>query len=82
MSVGRMERRGYVFPAGQFDEHGLGRSDLEPLVEPFDNNYELWDWLMTPDIALDGAERLALVNVRILSLVEAAATGYLQGDFS
>lgn len=73
--------RGYVFPAGQFDEHGRRRSDIEPLIELFDNIYELWEWLITPDDALDGKEPLALLKLGKLECVEAAARGYLQGDF-
>lgn len=72
---------GYVFPAGQFDKHGLRRKELDLLMELFDNIYELWDWLITPDNALDGEAPLALLERGELDCVEAAAKGYLQGDF-
>lgn len=73
--------RGYVFPAGQFDEHGLRRKELDRLMELFDNIYELWDWLITSDDALDGESPLALLERGELDCVVAAARGYLQGDF-
>ena len=73
--------RGYVFPAGQFDKHGLRRKELDLLLELFDNIYELWDWLITSDDALDGESPLALLERGELDCVEAAARGYLQGDF-
>ena len=74
-------QRGYVFPSGQFDQQGQRRRDLEPFVKLFDDIHELWDWLITPDDALDGEVPLALLDKGELDKVEAAAKGYLQGDF-
>ena len=38
-------------------------------------------WLTVPNDALDGAEPLALLREGEVARIEAATTGYLQGDF-
>ena len=55
-------KRGYVFPAGQFDERGHPLKGLDLITPQFDDGYEAWCWLTAPHDALDGAEPLALCH--------------------
>ena len=72
----------YVFPAGQFDEYGHPIKKLDRISQLFDDAYEMWYWLTVPNDALDGAKPLAFLRAGEVACVEAAAKGYLQGDFA
>ena len=75
-------KRGYFFPAGQFDERGQPLKGLDRITPQFEDGYAAWRWLTAPLAALDGAEPLALLCKGQAALVEAAAKGDLQGDFA
>ena len=75
-------KRGYVFPAGQFDERGQPLKGLDRITAQFEDGYVAWRWLTTPLAALNGAEPLALLCEGEAPLIEAAAKGDLQGDFA
>ncbi len=66
----------------QYTEAGSRPPGFDRISEMFGSEDEAWYWLTTPNEALDGVEPLALLHRRELTLVEAAANGYLQGDFS
>lgn len=74
-------KRGYVFPARQFDERGQLLEGLDRIAALFEDGYAAWRWLSAPVTALDGAEPLDLLRGGEVALVEAAAKGDLQGDF-
>ena len=74
-------KRGYVFPARQFDERGQLLEGLDRITPLFEDGYAAWCWLSAPVTALDGAEPLDLLCEGEVTLVEAAARGDLQGDF-
>ena len=74
-------KRGYVFPAMQFDERGQLLEGLDRIAPLFEDGYAAWRWLSAPVTALDGAEPLDLLRGGEVALVEAAAKGDLQGDF-
>lgn len=75
-------KRGYVFPAGQFDERGQPLKGLDRVTSQFEDGYVAWCWLTSPLAALDGAEPLALLRRGQVALVESVAKGNLQGDFA
>lgn len=75
-------KRGYVFPAGQFDDRGQPIKGLDRITPQFEDGYAAWRWLRAPLAALDGAEPLAILRKGEAALVEAAAKGHLQGDFA
>ena len=75
-------RRGYVFPAGQFDERGRPFEGLDRLVGLFDNGYAAWVWLTTPSAYLDGAMPLTLLAAGEIGRVTKTAEGDGQGDFA
>ena len=66
----------------QSTQTGSRPPGFDRVCEMFGDDDEAWFCLTTPNNALDGAEPLALLHRGKLTLVEAAATGYLQGDFS
>ena len=74
-------KRGYVFPARQFDERGQLLRGLDRIAPLFEDGYAAWRWLSAPVTALDGAEPLDLLGEGEVAIVEAAAKGDLQGDF-
>ena len=74
-------KRGYVFPARQFDERGQLLEGLDRITPQFEDGFAAWCWLSAPLTALDGAEPLDLLCEGEVALVEAAAKGDLQGDF-
>ena len=74
-------KRGYVFPAGQFDERGQLLEGLDRIAPLFEDGYAAWCWLSAPVTALDGAEPLDLLRRGEVDLVQAVARGALQGDF-
>ena len=78
----RGAKRGYVFPAGQFDERGRPLAGLGIVVGQFDDGYAAWVWLTTPRPSLDGAEPLAVLGRGEIERVAAAARGDRQGDFA
>ena len=75
-------KRGYVFPAGQFDERGQPLKGLDRITPQFEDGYAAWRWLTAPLAALDGAAPLGLLCQGQATLVEAAAKGDLQSDFA
>lgn len=74
-------KRGYVFPARQFDGRGQLLRGLDRIAPLFEDGYAAWRWLSAPVTALDGAEPLDLLGEGEVAIVEAAAKGDLQGDF-
>ena len=75
-------RRGYVLPAGQFDERGRPFEGLDRLVGLFDDGYAVWVWLTTPSASLDGAMPPTLLAAGEIGRVTKAAEGDRQGDFA
>ncbi|MYB52921.1 MAG: hypothetical protein F4X77_12090 [Acidobacteriia bacterium] len=75
-------KRGYVFPAGQFDERGQPLNGLDRITPHFEDGYLAWRWLTAPLAALNGDEPLALLCKGEAAIVEAVAKGDLQGDFA
>ena len=75
-------KRGYVFPAGQFDRHGRLLNGLDRIVPRFGDGYAAWVWLTTPRPSLDGAKPLVLLNRGDCDRVAVAAEGDAQGDFA
>jgi len=75
-------KRGYVFPAGQFDDRGRPLKGLGRVVPLFEDGYAAWVWLTTPRPALDGATPLALLRNGEIERVATAAAGDAQGDFA
>jgi hypothetical protein len=75
-------KRGYVFPAGQFDARGRPIRGLERILPHFDDGYAAWIWLTTPLSSLDGAAPLAALRRGDVERVAAAAAGDAQGDFA
>lgn len=75
-------KRGYLFPARQFDELGGPPKGLDRITPLFEDGYVAWCWLTTPLAALGGAEPLDLLCRGETGRVEAAAKGDLQGDFA
>lgn len=66
----------------QFNEHEQPEG-FDCIKQIFDGDADAaWDWLTVPNDALDGAEPLALLREEEVARVEAAAKGYLQGDFA
>ncbi len=66
--------------AGHFNEHEQPEG-FDRITELFGNADAARHWLTVPNDALDGAKPLALLRKGKIARVEAAATGYLQGDF-
>ena len=75
-------KRGYVFPAGQFDERGRVIPGVCEIMRLLGDAYGTWAWLTSPDAACGGEEPLALLVRGERERVIGAANGYLQGDFS
>ncbi len=65
------------------DLHGQPPGGFNRIIHLFDGDtYATWYWLTVPNNALDGEEPLALLRRGEIARVEAAAEGYLQGDFA
>ncbi|MCY4440102.1 MAG: hypothetical protein OXE53_07830 [Deltaproteobacteria bacterium] len=75
-------KRGYVFPAGQFDRHGRLLDGLDRIVPHFSDGYSAWIWLTTRRPSLGGATPIALLGQGERDRVAAAAKGDAQGDFA
>ena len=75
-------KRGYVFPAGQFDQRGRPLDGLDRIVPHFSDGYSAWIWLTTPRPSLNGAKPIALLGQGESDRVAAAAKGDAQGDFA
>ena len=75
-------KRGYVFPAGQFDRRGRPLDGLDRIIPHFGDGYSAWIWLTTPRPSLDGAKPIALLGQGESDRVAAAAKGDAQGDFA
>lgn len=75
-------KRGYVFPAGQFDRRGRPLDGLDRIVPHFSDGYSAWIWLTTPRPSLNGAKPIALLGQGESDRVAAAAKGDAQGDFA
>ena len=78
----RGAKRGYVFPAEQFDERGRPLAGLASVVAQFGDGYAAWVWLTTPRPSLDGVRPLTLLAGGELERVANAAEGDRQGDFA
>ena len=75
-------KRGYVFPAGQFDRSGKPLDGLDRIVPHFSDGYTAWIWLTTPRPSLSGAKPIVLLDKGEGDRVVAAAEGDAQGDFA
>ena len=75
-------KRGYLFPARQFDERNEPIEGLAEVATLFAHAYSAWLWLTTPRNSLDGAEPLDLLAGGERERVIDAAKGHLQGDFA
>ena len=75
-------KRGYVFPAGQFDDRQRPVDGLEPVVGLLGNGYSTWVWLTTPRVSLDGETPMELLASGETDRVVKAAEGDKQGDFA
>lgn len=75
-------KRGYVFPAGQFDRSGKPLDGLDRIVPHFSDGYTVWIWLNTPRPSLSGAKPIVLLGKGEGDRVVAAAEGDAQGDFA
>ena len=75
-------KRGYVFPAEQFDKRGRPLEGLDRVVGLFGDGYAAWVWLTTELSSLDGAMPLTLLAGGEIDRVVKAAEGDRQGDFS
>ena len=78
----RGAKRGYVFPADQFDEHGRPLEGLDRVVGLFGDGYAAWAWLTTELASLDGETPLRLLAGGEIDRVAKAAEGDRQGDFA
>ena len=78
----RGAKRGYVFPAAQFDDRDRPLAGLDRVVRLFDDGYAAWVWLTTGRASLDGARPLTLLAVGEIDRVAKAAEGDKQGDFA
>ena len=75
-------KRGYVFPAEQFDKRGRPLEGLDRVVGLFGDGYAAWVWLTTELSSLGGAMPLTLLAGGEINRVAKAAEGDRQGDFS
>lgn len=75
-------KRGYVFPARQFDERNRVVAGVCEIVTLLGDAYEGWVWLTTPDASTGGEEPLMLLARGERERVFGAVNSYLQGDFS
>ena len=78
----RGAKRGYVFPAAQFDDRGRPLAGLDRAIQQFDDGYAAWVWLTTERASLDGATPLALLAAGEVNRVAKAAEGDKQGDIA
>ena len=78
----RGAKRGYVFPADQFDDRGRPIRGLERVVGRFGDGYAAWMWLTSELASLDGATPLTLLAGGEVDRVAKAAEGDRQGDFA
>ena len=78
----RGAKRGYVFPAEQFDDRGRPLAGLERVIGLFGDGYAAWVWLTTRRPSLDGAKPLMLLAGGEADRVAKAAEGDKQGDFA
>lgn len=75
-------RRGYVFPAAQFDNRSRPVPGLDHVVGQYGDGYAVWMWLTTPQPSLDDATPLTLLEWGETDRVADAVRGELQGDFT
>ena len=78
----RGAKRGYVFPAKQFDDRNRPIEGLDRVVGLFDDGYAAWVWLTTELASLDGAMPLKLLARSEIDRVAKAVEGDRQGDFA
>ena len=78
----RGAKRGYVFPALQFDNLSRPLKGLERITPYFDDGYAAWVWLTTPHPSFDEVKPLILLRRGEIDQVVAAIQGYMQGDFT
>ena len=75
-------KRGYVYPARQFDRRGRPLDGLERIVPHFSDGYTAWIWLTTPRPSLNGTKPIILLGKGESDRVVTAAKGDAQGDFA
>ena len=75
-------RRGYVFPAAQFDGRNRPLPGLDRIIGRFGDGYAAWIWLTPPRPSLDGAMPLELLARGEIDRVTDAVRGHRQGDFA
>ncbi len=75
-------KRGYAFPAEQFDDRGQPLEGLQCVCDHFPDGYSAWIWMTTPLESLDGDTPLDQLRDGQISRVARAAQGNAQGDFS
>ena len=78
----RGAKRGYVFPADQFDHRDRPFEGLDRVIGLFGEGYAAWVWLTTRRPSLDGAMPLTLLARGEIDRVAKAAEGDKQGDFA
>lgn len=74
-------KRGYVYPAAQVNDQGHPPQGLASILERFPDAYSAWQWLTTPNPALNGEKPLTALRRGKVSTAIDAAEGYSQGDF-
>ena len=76
-------KRGYVFPAGQFDRRGRPLGGLERIVPHFGDGYSAWMWLdHAASVPQRGETDRSPRSRESIDRVAAAAKGDAQGDFA
>ena len=74
-------KRGYLFPARQFDQRNQPIEGLGEIVALFEYAEVAWDWLTAPLNSLGGEKPLTVLAKGELERVIEAAESHLQGDF-
>lgn len=74
-------KRGYLFPARQFDRRNRPIEGLGEIVALFEDADVAWDWLTAPATTLDGEEPLNVLAKGERKRVIEAAESILYGDF-
>ena len=76
-----MAKRGYVFPAGQFNARGAPLERLARVAPRFGDGYAAWFWLTTSTPAFDRERPLALLKRGEIDSVARAVEAYAQRSF-
>ncbi len=75
-------KRGYVYPAAQFDERGCPLEGLDQVCPHFPDHYAVWDWMTIPLDSLDGQTPLEKLREGEIDTVVGAALADGTGGFS